>query len=64
MAALDPSATEKLRRGLRGSTQAPGDEGYDEGRAFNLNATQIRLRGGRHERGRTPHGRAPPLFLW
>jgi hypothetical protein len=41
MAAIDPSAIEKLRRGLQGSAHAPGEEGYDEGRrAFNLNAHQ------------------------
>ena len=41
MAAIDPSAIEKLRRRLQGSVHAPGDEGYDEGRqAFNLNAHQ------------------------
>jgi hypothetical protein len=41
MAAIDPSAIEKLRRGLQGSAHAPGEEGYDEGRrTFNLNAHQ------------------------
>jgi FAD/FMN-containing dehydrogenase len=41
MAAINPSAIEKLRTGLQGSAHAPGDEGYDEGRqAFNLNTHQ------------------------
>jgi hypothetical protein len=41
MAAIDPSAIEKLRSDLQGSAHAPGEEGYDEARrAFNLNAHQ------------------------
>jgi hypothetical protein len=41
VAAIDASAVEQLRTGLRGSVYTPGEDGYDEGRqAFNLNALQ------------------------
>ncbi|MBA2535111.1 MAG: FAD-binding oxidoreductase [Rubrobacter sp.] len=41
MAAIDPTAIEKLKTGLRGTVYTPGEDSYDEGRqAFNLNAHQ------------------------